>query len=238
MGFGCDIASRMSSKSPPDHRPRQDDHPGDGVTRGTTRMEIFADAVFAIAFTLPMVELKLPEASPHFGQQLLELWPSYLGYALSTLVIGVYWAHHHFSGAIYRTTGHRFLLATLLFLAAIGFIAFPTRAFAENIHDPIARAIGAQFYTAALALTAVAWWVKWRTGKAMGDVDSRLDPTYIARLDRKYAIMAVVMVAAAVLALLSWQLGLVLAGAVTLYHLRPPETPSYQDMAPIVEEEA
>jgi hypothetical protein len=50
--------------------------------------------------------------------------------------------------------------------------------------------------------------------------------------------MAVVMVAAAVLALLSWQLGLVLAGAVTLYHLRPPETPSYQDMAPIVEEEA
>ena len=32
-------------------------------TRGTTRMEIFADAVFAIAFTLPMVELKLPGAA-------------------------------------------------------------------------------------------------------------------------------------------------------------------------------
>ena len=101
-------------------------------------MEIFADAVFAIAFTLPMVEMKLPEAGPAFERQLLELWPSYLGYALSTLVIGIYWAHHHFSGAIYRTTGHRFLLATLLFLAAIGFIAFPTRAFAEHIHDPVA----------------------------------------------------------------------------------------------------
>ena len=78
----------MSAKALPDHRPRQDDHPGDGVTRGTTRMEIFADAVFAIAFTLPMIELKLPEAGPDFARQLLELWPAYLGYALSTLVIG------------------------------------------------------------------------------------------------------------------------------------------------------
>ena len=227
----------MPAKVSLDHRPRQDDHPGDGVTRGTTRMEIFADAVFAIAFTLPMVELKLPEPGPDFGWQLLELWPSYLGYALSTLVIGIYWAHHHFSGAIYRTTGHRFLLATVLFLAAVGFIAFPTRAFAENIHDPIARASGARFYAVALAVTAVAWWVKWRTGKAMGDVDSRLDPSYVARLDRKYAMMAAVMVAAAALTFVSWELGLALAGAVTLYHFRPPETPTYVDEAPIVEEE-
>ena len=230
-------SAAMSAKASPDHRPRQDDHPGDGVTRGTTRMEIFADAVFAIAFTLPMVELKLPEAGPDFEQHLLELWPSYLGYALSTLVIGIYWAHHHFSGAIYRRTGHRFLLATLLFLAAVGFIAFPTRAFAENIHDPVARAVGARFYTVALAVTAVTWWVKWRTGKAMGDVDQRLDPSYVARLDRKYGMMAAVMVAAAALAFVSWELGLALAGAVTIYHLRPPETPSYVEQAPIVEEE-
>ena len=228
----------MSAKLPPNKPARQDDHPGDGVTRGTTRMEIFADAVFAIAFTLPMVEMKLPEAGPAFERQLLELWPSYLGYALSTLVIGIYWAHHHFSGAIYRTTGHRFLLATLLFLAAIGFIAFPTRAFAEHIHDPVARAAGAQFYAAALAATAVAWCVKWRTGRAMGDVDSRLDPAYVDRLDRKYTMIAVAMVAAAALSFVRWEVGLALAGTIMLYHLRPPETPLYVDKAPIVEEEA
>ena len=227
----------MSAKAPLDHRPRHDDHPGDGVTRGTTRMEIFADAVFAIAFTLPMVELKLPEAGPDFTRQLLELWPSYLGYALSTLVIGIYWAHHHFSGAIYRTTGHRFLLATLLFLAAVGFITFPTRAFAENIHDPVAREIGARFYTVALAVVAVAWWVKWRTGKVMGDVDERLDPAYVTRLDRKYGMLAAAMIAAAVLSFVSWELGLALAAAVTFYQLRPPETPSYVEQSPIVEEE-
>ena len=134
-----------------DHSPRIDEHPGEGAVRGTQRMEIFADAVFAIAFTLPVVELKIPEPGPGFGERLLDLWPSYLEYALSALVIGIYWVQHHFSGAIYRTTGHHFLLATMLFLAAIGFIAFPTRAFAEHIQDPAAREAGAIFYTCALA---------------------------------------------------------------------------------------
>ena len=128
-----------------DHRPRIDEHPGEGAVRGTQRMEIFADAVFAIAFTLPVVELKIPEPGPGFGERLLDLWPSYLEYALSALVIGIYWVQHHFSGAIYRTTGHHFLLATMLVLAAIGFIAFPTRAFAEHIQDPAAREAGAIF---------------------------------------------------------------------------------------------
>ena len=227
----------MAPKTDPSQPPRQDDHPGDGVTRGTTRMEIFADAVFAIAFTLPMVELKLPEAGPDFERRLIELWPSYLGYALSTLVIGIYWVHHHFSGAIYRTTGHRFLLATLLFLAAIGFIAFPTRAFAEHIEDPAARAAGARFYAVALGLTAVAWWVKWRTGRAMGDVDTRLDPSYVDRLDRTYRRTAVLMAGAGALSFVRWEVGLALAGVLTLLHLRPPETPVYLERAPVVEGE-
>lgn len=220
-----------------DDRPRLDDHPGDGVTRGSTRMEIFADAVFAIAFTLPMVELKLPEVASDLERQLLALWPSYLGYALSTLVIGIYWVRHHFAGAVFRTTGHRFLLATLLFLAAIAFIAFPTRAFAEHIQDPVGRAAGAQFYTVALAATSLAWWFTWRTARVMGDLDERLDVAYIKRLDQHYVRMAAAMVIAAILAFLSWELGLALAGAITLYQLRPPETPLYVSQAPVVEEE-
>ena len=72
----------------------------------------------------------------------------------------------------------------------------------------------------------------------MGDVDSRLDPAYVDRLDHKYTMMAVAMVVAAALAFVRWEVGLALAGMITLYHLRPPETPLYVDQAPIVEEEA
>lgn len=215
-----------------DHRPRIDEHPGEGAVRGTQRMEIFADAVFAIAFTLPVVELKIPEPGPGFGERLLDLWPSYLEYALSALVIGIYWVQHHFSGAIYRTTGHHFLLATMLFLAAIGFIAFPTRAFAEHIQDPAAREAGAIFYTCALAAIAAAWLLKWQTGCWTGDVDDRLDRNYVRRLTRKYRITTGLMLAATALVFVSWPIGLALAAAVTLFYVRAPETPVYREEAP------
>jgi uncharacterized membrane protein len=228
----------MAPRNDPEDAPRLDEHPGDGVVRGTQRMEIFADAVFAIAFTLPMVELKIPDPGPGFAAELAALWPQYLGYVLSALVIGVYWVHHHFSGAIYRTTGHHFLLATLLFLAAIGFIAFPTRTFTEHILDPHAREAGAVFYTWALAATNAAWLIKWKTGCATGDVDDRLDKAYVARLTRKYYWTTGLMTAAAGIALLRWEAGLALAAAVTLSYLRQPETPIYLTRAPKVEGES
>lgn len=227
----------MTADKDPNEPPRLDAHPGEGALRGTQRMEIYADAVFAIAFTLPVVELRIPEPGPDYGARLLELWPEYLGYALSALVIGVYWVHHHFSGAIYRTAGHHFLLATVLFLAAIGFIAFPTRAFTEHIQDPGAREAGAIFYTCALAAIAVTWLLKWKTGCATGDVDDRLDEAYVRRLNRKYEATTVLMIAAAGLSFLSWQTGLGLAAAVTLFYLRAPETPVYITEAPKVEGE-
>jgi len=216
----------------PEETPRIDDHPGEGAVRGTQRMEIFADAVFAIAFTLPVLELKVPEPGPHFADELIALWPFYLAYALSALVIGLYWVHHHFSGAVYRTTGHHFLLATVLFLATIGFIAFPSRVFAERVMEPEAREGAAIFYACALAATALAWLIKWRTGCATGDVDDRLDRQYVARLSRKYAIATALSVAGAALSFLVWQAGLALALAVILFYVRAPETPLYPGKSP------
>lgn len=228
----------MAGKHDPEKPVRRDDHPGDGVARGTARMEIYADAVFAIAFTLPVVELVLPEAGRGaLDAQIAALWPSYLGYILSALVIGIYWVQHHFTGAIYRTTGHHFLVATVLFLIAIGFIAFPTRVFAEHIADAEARETGAIFYTLTLSVTALAWWIKWRTGLAYGDVDDRLDPAYVARLNRTYAFSTILMAAAAALAFVRWEAGLALAALVTLSYLRAPETPVYLEEAPAVEGE-
>lgn len=219
-----------------DDTPRRDEHPGQGVARGTARMEAFADAVFAIAFTLPVTEIELPEPGVDYAAQLTALWPSYLGYVLSALVIGLYWVQHHFAGAIYRVTGHPLLLATVLFLLAIGFVAFPTRTFAENILDPKTREIGAIFYTFALAATALAWWLKWRIGRSCGQVDARLDPAYVARLDRRYTISAALVAAAATLSLVRWEAGLGLAAVVTLAYLKPPETPVYRTEAPEVED--
>ena len=221
----------------PQHPVHRDDLPGEGAARGTARMEAFADAVFAIAFTLPVVEIEMPEHGRPLGPQLAELWPDYLGYALASLVIGIYWAHHHFSGAIYRTAGHWFNMATVLFLAAIGFIAFPARVFAEHVTDPDARGTAAIYFTMALAATAITWWIKWHTGRRRGHVDTRLEPAYVRKLSRRYDVTVVLMIAAGGIALVHWAAGLALAALVTLFYILPPPTPVYSEESPVVEGE-
>jgi len=229
----------MADPEKPGRTPRRDDLPGEGASRGTTRMEAFADAVFAIAFTLPVVEIEMPEAGAPIGEQLLELWPSYLGYALASLAIGIYWVHHHFSGAIYRTVGHWFNMATVLFLGAIGFIAFPARVFAEHIADADleARGSAAVAFTLTLSATALTWWIKWNTGRRLGHIDERLEPAYVARLNHRYNVATGLMLVAAAVVFLSWQVGLALASAVTLFFMLAPPTPVYRTTAPVVEGE-
>jgi hypothetical protein len=49
---------------------------------------LFSDAVFAIAVTLLVLEVRPPEDTRHLLHGLAALWPSYLSYAISFLLIG------------------------------------------------------------------------------------------------------------------------------------------------------
>lgn len=222
----------------PEHTPaRRDDHPGDGATRGTQRMEAFADGVFAIAFTLPVVELEMPEHNAPLAEELARLGPSFLGFALAASVIGIHWSHHHFSGAIYRTTGHWFNLATLLFLAAVAFIAYPARVLAESLAHPEHLDGAATFFAVSLAVTVAAWCLKWTVGRKMGHVDARLDDDYVRRLNLMYLRSTAIVILAAALSFFVPLAGLAMAGLVILYYVLPPTTPVYTEEAPTVEGE-
>lgn len=219
---------------------RRDEHEGEGATRGTARMEAFADGVFAIAFTLPIVGIILPaieRPGSLLRADLAQLVPAYAGYLLASLVIGLYWVQHHFSGAIYRTTGHWFLIATVLFLTVIGFVAFPARVLAEHFADPTARPAASLFWVASLAATSWTWLLKWGVGFHRGQVDTRLEPTYVRRLNRRYWLLAAVNFAALLLVLVRWELGLAVSTLALLTLLIPPATPRYSTEAPVVEGE-
>ena len=218
---------------------RRDEHEGEGATRGTSRMEAFADGVFAIAFTLPIFNIILPtkREGAMLARDLVDIWPHYLSYLLASVIIGLYWVHHHFSGAIYRTTGHWFLIATAVFLTMIGFIAFPARVFAESLADAAARPDASRYLVVSLALLSLTWLLKWSVGLARGQVDPRLERAYVSRLNRRYRLIALWNVAAALLSLFVWPLGLAMSAAGLLFMVFPPETPRYRTAAPIVEGE-
>src|SRR5271165_4761481 len=63
----------------------------------TSRLETFADGVFAIAATLLILSVdgQVSNGAPHLGHDLLQIWPSYAAYVVSFVTIGVIWVNHH-----------------------------------------------------------------------------------------------------------------------------------------------
>jgi len=61
------------------------------------RMILFSDAVFAIAITLLVIEIKVPDLhnGDAFGKILREKWHDFFGLLLSFVVIGQFWTTHH-----------------------------------------------------------------------------------------------------------------------------------------------
>lgn len=64
------------------------------------RIVNFSDAVFAIAITLLIPDIRVPEipddlVAEELPAQLLALWPKYFGYVLSFVVIISFWNIHH-----------------------------------------------------------------------------------------------------------------------------------------------
>ena len=58
----------------------------------TSRIEAFSDGVFAIAITLLILEIKIPTpAQGSLTASLLHQWPSYLGFLMSFMFIGIMW---------------------------------------------------------------------------------------------------------------------------------------------------
>ena len=91
----------------------------------------FSDAVFAIAITLLVLDIKLPEVSEEqlrteLPSLVLGLTPEFLSFVVTFLVIGFYWlAHHRMFHYINRYDG-RLLWINILFLMSVAFLPFPT----------------------------------------------------------------------------------------------------------------
>jgi uncharacterized membrane protein len=125
---------------------------------GTSRLEAFSDAVFAIAATLLVIDIKVPPGlsdPARLLESLARLWPNYLSYLLSFVYLGVYWSHHFHLFSLFRRTDHIFFKINILFLMMISFLPFPTSLLAEYLHAPgETRHIAVLVYTASLFVTA------------------------------------------------------------------------------------
>jgi uncharacterized membrane protein len=131
--------------------------------RDLDRIVFFSDAVFAIAITLLVLDIHVPEIPERLVDEqlpgrLLALWPKYLSYVLSFVVILMYWMAHHITFRAIRRYDRTLIWLNSLFLMCIAFLPFPTSLLGEYGDNQLAVAIyAASVAVARLLLTAV-WW--------------------------------------------------------------------------------
>ena len=96
-------------------------------SRELDRIVFFSDAVFAIAITLLVLDIQVPEilerlVDERLPERLLELWPKYLSYVHSFLVILMYWMAHHSTFTAIKRYDRGLIWLNSLFLMCVAFL--------------------------------------------------------------------------------------------------------------------
>jgi uncharacterized membrane protein len=206
-----------------------------GAIRGLSRFEGFTDAVFAIALTLLIVEIKPPGAPDgpdgytSLAHAMAEQWREHLALVLCYVTIGAYWLQHHYTGRIYARSDHVFGLINLSFLLAIVVIPYPIRVWCFHAGTPF-EPTAAITLTAGFALTAVTWMMKWFYGLSGGRrvMDERLAPDFLKQMTRRYGVATLIQIAAVPMALAAPRIGVGVAVVTVAWFLLPQPTPRYR----------
>lgn len=196
----------------------------EGSERDTARLEAFSDAVFAIAITLLILEIHVPEFEDgqSLWHSLADLWPSYFGYAVSFLVIGIMWVNHHDVFHIVRRVDHWVLVSNLLLLCCVAFLPFPTAVLAAHIGKPD-ESTAIVFYAATFVVTSIVFNLLWRypARRAPWLLEPDVDPRVIASITRRYALGPLIYLTAALIGWFFPTAGLISLALVALFYLIP-----------------
>ena len=187
----------------------------------TARLETFADGVFAIAATLLILNVEVPDLGEHsLAYELTKLWPAYIGYAVSFLTIGIIWVNHHTVMGQLRGIDRTFLFINVFFLLCIAFIPFPTRLLATYVRTDNGEA-AAFTYGVTLTATAIFFNLMWRYAIGGGgrllrpDADRRV----VHGITRSYRPGVPMYAGATVVGVFQAEIGAALFSAIALFYV-------------------
>ncbi|MCE7985019.1 MAG: DUF1211 domain-containing protein [Caldilinea sp. CFX5] len=144
------------------------------------RIVFFSDAIFAIAITLLVIEIRVPEleerlVDTQLPAALWALWPKLLGFLISFTVVATYWVAHHSLFRYVKQFDRTLIWLNLLFLCFVALTPFPTVVVGEYGNHAFAQS----FYAVSVVLTGLAklglwWYVAYHRHLLTDDIDAHL----------------------------------------------------------------
>jgi uncharacterized membrane protein len=147
------------------------------------RLEALSDGVFAIVMTILVLEISIPlitgtSANTELLRRLLEMWPKFLAYGVSFLVLGVIWINHHLMFHHIRRADNKLVWINILMLMFVALVPFSTSLLGEYGETQTAVVV----YGANVLLSLIMGFILWTyaTGKYRL-VDRGIDPKLVKR---------------------------------------------------------
>jgi uncharacterized membrane protein len=152
--------------------------------RDATWLNAFSDGVFAIAITLLVLGIRRP-AAQHLGRGLLNLWPSYLAYVVSFLLIGQVWANHHAVFDHIRKVDRMLMFLNTVLLLDVAFLPFVASVLADSLHAGQGEGLAVVFYGSAFGSGTVFFNLMWQYARR-GLLKATIDPAVARRVGRRF----------------------------------------------------
>lgn len=190
---------------------------------GSSRTEAFSDGVFAVAITLLVLNLQVPQLAPsvvsnELPHKLFELWPKLLSYALSFVIVGIYWVSHHNTFHYIIRTDRTLLWINLLLMMCIVFIPFPTALIGQYPEQQISVVI----YASTLVITGLViqllWWYATSNYRL---VHREINPQLVRRAARRNLTAPLIYLLAIGISFLSVEASLIVFILVPLFYILP-----------------
>jgi uncharacterized membrane protein len=195
---------------------------------GKGRVEAFSDGVIAVAITLLVLDLHVPDPDREhsLAHQLGEQWPSYVAYVVSFLTIGIIWINHH--AMLRRIVGvdHSVLTFNIILLMCIVAVPFTTALMAEYLDaDNGARTAaviyGGSLFVMGLVFFLMQWHLMTRRANLL---DERISPDARTAIVRRNAFGVAPYLVATVAGLWTPYLTVAICGAVAVFYALPSTT--------------
>jgi uncharacterized membrane protein len=159
---------------------------GFGTERNPERLVFFSDAVFAIAVTLLVLEIRPPQDTRHQLHGLAALWPSYLSYAITFLLIGQVWANHHVMFDHIRVADRTVLFLNSLLLMDIALLPFAASVLAAAFRTGHGQRTAVVFHGMTFLLAAILFNVIWGYARHDHRLGTTLDAGGARAISRRF----------------------------------------------------
>lgn len=151
-----------------------------------SRLEFLFDGFFAIAMTLLVLELRVPELAdrhsvPELARGLAQYATTFGSYLLSFIVLGAFWFRHNHQYHWYERITPPMLVLHFVQLAAAAFFPFCAALFGQYPFNPLAALIYVSCIMTYLWASFATWVTAHRTGAMIVELG---DDEYVRRTRR------------------------------------------------------